>query len=163
MVETPLNVAEEQLERWALDFDSWDIVDGICGTLIGKTGFVFQKAAEWSSRPEEFVKRAGFVLMVQRAVHDKKALDDVFVPFLDAIEREAWDERRFVWKAVNWALRQIGKRNLALNKLAIETGMRVHAQGTKSARWIASDALRELRSEAVQKRLLARKNVGFER
>jgi len=156
MVEAPLSVTEEQLERWAPDFDSWDIVDGICGTLIGKTRFVFQKADEWSSRPEEFVKRAGFVLMVQRAVHDKRAADDVFVPFFSAIEREAWDERRFVWKAVNWALRQIGKRNLALNKLAIETGERVHAQGTKSARWIASDALRELRSEAVHMRLAAK-------
>jgi 3-methyladenine DNA glycosylase AlkD len=155
MVDDPGSVTNDQLEEWAADFASWDIVDGACG-LFASTRFAYAKAYEWSSREEEFVKRAAFVLMAYLAVHDKGAPDEQLAEFLPVIEREAWDKRNFVKKAVNWALRQIGKRNLALNKAAIDAATRIHAQGTSPARWIATDALRELRSDAVQQRLAAK-------
>ncbi|OPY29764.1 MAG: DNA alkylation repair enzyme [Methanomassiliicoccales archaeon PtaU1.Bin030] len=112
---------------------------------------------EWSSREEEFVKRAGFALMAALAVHDKKAEDERFLPFLSAIEMESYDDRNYVRKAVNWALRNIGKRNTALNASAIACAERIRAEGTKSGRWIASDALRELRSDTVKRRLAKHK------
>jgi 3-methyladenine DNA glycosylase AlkD len=146
-------VTERQMERWARDFDSWDVCDQCCGNLFDRTPFAYAKAAEWSGRREEFVKRAGFVLMASLAVHDKKAGDGTFVAFLPLIEREATDERNFVKKAVNWALRGIGKRNMRLNKAAIQTAKTIQALESKSARWIAADALRELSGEAVQSRL----------
>ena len=114
---------------------------------------------EWSERPEEFVKRAGFALMAALAVHDKRASDGRFVAFLPIIEREAGDRRNFVRKAVNWALREIGKRNLALNGAAIAAAEEIRAAGPRSAQWVASDALRELRSDAVRTRLRAREPV----
>jgi 3-methyladenine DNA glycosylase AlkD len=109
---------------------------------------------EWSNREEEFIKRAGIVLMAWLTVHDKKASDEKIAKFLPILETKADDERNFIKKAVNWSLRQIGKRNLHLNKLAVESARRIKAQNTKSARWIAADALRELRNEKVQERLL---------
>jgi 3-methyladenine DNA glycosylase AlkD len=121
--------------------------------LFRKTPFARQKALAWASRPEEFVKRAGFVLMAVLAVHDKKAPDKQFDPFLKRIKAEAADERNFVKKAVNWALRQIGKRNISLNKNAIRVAEEIQQFESKTARWVASDALRELRSEKIQKRL----------
>lgn len=154
LVDVPALVDAPQMERWAADVDSWDVCDQLCGNLFDKTSLAWAKAAEWSSREPEFVKRAGFVLMTQLAVHDKAAPDDAFEPFLPLVVREATDERAFVKKAVNWALRQIGKRNAHLNELAIATAeetLALHAQ-SRSARWIAHDALRELRSDAVQAR-----------
>ncbi len=153
MVDDPRDVTEDQMESWAKDFDSWDVVDGSCGTLFDKTSFALDKALEWSRREEEYVKRAGFVLMATLAVHDKKAPDKTFLRFLPVIEREARDERNFVKKAVNWALRQIGKRNLTLNRAAIRSAKRLKRADSKAAKWIASDALRELTSEAVGKRM----------
>ncbi len=153
MVDEPERVTEAQMERWVKDFDSWDVCDQCCMNLFEKTGFAYLKAAEWSKRNEEFVKRAGFVLMARLAVSDKKAEDERFVGFLPIIKREAGDDRNFVKKAVNWALRQIGKRNRALNRAAIETAKEIQRMDAKSAKWIASDAIRELESEAVQKRL----------
>lgn len=153
MVGDPEQVTEDLMEAWVLDIDSWDVCDLCMGNLFDRTSHAHDKASQWSGREEEYVKRAGFVLMATLAVHDKKASDQVFIDFIPMIEREAWDERNFVKKAVNWALRQIGKRNLALNARAIEAGERIHAQGTRPARWIASDALRELRNEKVRKRL----------
>lgn len=153
MVGDPKQVTEDLMEAWVLDIDSWDVCDLCMGNLFDRTPYARDKASQWSEREEEYVKRAGFVLMATLAVHDKKARDQVFIDFLPMIEREAWDERNFVKKAVNWALRQIGKRNLALNARAIEAGERIHAQGTRPARWIASDALRELRSDKVRQRL----------
>ncbi len=153
MVGDPERVTEDLMEAWVLDIDSWDVCDLCMGNLFDRTPYARDKASQWSEREEEFVKRAGFVLMATLAVHDKKARDQVFIDFIPMVEREAWDERNFVKKAVNWALRQIGKRNLTLNARAIEAGERIHAQGTRPARWIASDALRELRNEKVQKRL----------
>lgn len=153
MIDSPKEVTEEQMDRWIKDFDSWDICDQCCNNLFGKTAFAYQKAVEWSSREEEFIKRAGFVLMACLAVHDKKAADKQFERFLPIIKREASDNRNFVAKAVNWALRQIGKRNLTLSRKAIEAAKEAHKTDSRSAKWIASDAIRELTSEAVQKRL----------
>jgi len=153
MVDDPKMVTEEQMERWVKDFDYWEICDQCCMNLFEKTRFAYQKCVEWSSREEEFVKRAGFVLMARLAVSDKKANDKQFENFLPIIKREAIDNRNFVKKAVNWALRQIGKRNLTLNRKTIETAKEIQKMDSRSAKWIASDAIRELTSEAVQKRL----------
>jgi len=156
MVDDPKMVTEEQLERWVKDFDSWDVCDQCCMNLFEKTQFAYQKAVEWSSNDKEFIKRTGFVLMARLAVSDKKADDKQFEPFLPIIKRESTDNRNFVKKAVNWALRQIGKRNLNLNGKAIETAEEIQEIDSKSARWIASDALRELTSQAVLERLQAK-------
>lgn len=156
MVDDPALVTERQMESWARDFDAWDIVDGTCASLFVRTPFAYDTAFAWSERDEEFVKRAAFVLMATLAVHDRAVPDEAFLAFLPVIVREAGDRRNFVRKAVNWALRQIGKRNLALNAAAIRTGERILAERPRAARWVASDALRELRSDAVQARLRTR-------
>jgi 3-methyladenine DNA glycosylase AlkD len=156
LVDDPLQVSEEQMERWVVDFDSWAVCDGACLNLFRWTPRAYRKCFEWSSHPEEFVKRAAFSLMAGLAVSDKAASDQAFLAFLPIIKREAADERNFVKKAVNWALRQIGKRNRRLNRAAIQTAQEIHRLDSPSARWIASDALRELASGAVQKRLKSR-------
>jgi len=153
MIEGPEMVTEEQMERWVKDFDSWDVCDQCCSNLLDKTKFAYRKAVEWSERHEEFVKRAGFVLMAALAVHDKKAKDEEFLKFLPIIKRESIDNRNFVKKAVNWALRQIGKRNINLNKAAIKIAKDMQGIDSNSAKWIALDARRELTSETIQKRL----------
>jgi len=153
-VDDPKLVTAEQMENWVKDFDSWDICDQVCSNLFDRTSFAHKKAIEWSSREEEFVKRAGFVLMAALSVHDKRAVDDEFLIFLPIIKRDATDERNYVKKAVNWALRQIGKRNSTLNKKAIETAKEIQKLDSRSARWIASDAVRELTSKSVQDKLL---------
>ena len=155
LVDNPKQVTEDQMERWAADFDSWDVCDGCCGNLFDKTPFAYRKATEWSAREEEFVRRAGFSLMAALAIHDKRASDEAFRAFLPLIQQEASDERNFVRKAVNWALRQIGKRNVTLNAAAIATAQEVQRLDSRAARWIAADALRELTSEAVQGRVRA--------
>jgi 3-methyladenine DNA glycosylase AlkD len=153
MIDDPQRITADRLDRWATEFDSWDLCDQCCNRLFSKTPFARQKAMAWAGRPEEFVKRAGFVLMAVLAVHDKKAPDKQFDPFFKRIKAEADDERNFVKKAVNWALRQIGKRNRSLNKKAIRVAEEIRQFESKAARWVARDALRELRSENVQKRL----------
>jgi 3-methyladenine DNA glycosylase AlkD len=153
LIDDPNMVTEAHMERWVKQFDSWGVCDGCCGNLFDKTPFAYRKAVEWSRRSEEYVKRAGFSLMAALAVHDKAAPDDRFVKFLPIIQRESVDSRNYVKKAVNWALRQIGKRNLALNKAALQSARAIRQIDSSSARWIASDALRELKSQAVQKRL----------
>lgn len=157
MIDSPGLVTEEQMEQWVRDFDSWDVCDQCCSNLFDKTEFAYQKAVEWSKRKEEFVKRAGFVLMAALAVHDKKAEDEKFVKFLPLIKGESTDNRNIVKKAVNWALRQIGKRNAVLNKEAISAAREIQKIDSKSARWVASDALRELTGEAVRKKIAVRK------
>jgi 3-methyladenine DNA glycosylase AlkD len=153
MIDDPQQVAEAQLERWVKEFNSWDLCDQCCNRLFRRSEFAHQKALAWACRPDEFVKRAGFVLMAVLAVHDKKAADRQFEPFFGLIKKEAVDRRNFVKKAVNWALRQIGKRNLSLNKKAIAVAEEIQQFESKTARWVASDALRELRSENIRKRL----------
>ena len=153
MVDDPQMVTEEQIESWVKDFDSWDVCDQCCMNLFEKTKFAYRKAEAWSSNDKEFIKRTAFVLMARVAVSDKKAADAQFKPFFLLIKREAGDDRNFVKKAVNWALRQIGKRNHNLNRRAIQTAEEIQGMESKSARWIAADALRELTSPAVQQRL----------
>ncbi len=152
-VDVPQVLTERQMEAWVKQINSWDICDACCGNLFDKTPFAYRKALEWGGRKEEFVKRVGFVLMAELAVHDKSASDDKFLRFLTLIKRESVDERNFVKKAVNWALRQIGKRNLHLNEAASALGQEIRKMRSSSARWIAANALRELTSEAVQFRL----------
>jgi 3-methyladenine DNA glycosylase AlkD len=149
-IERPEWVSEEQMERWALDFDSWDLCDQVCG-LFEETPFAYAKVCEWSRRPEEFVKRAAFAILAGLAVHDKGASDEKLAQFFPLIIQEATDGRNFVKKAVNWALRNIGKRNRELNRLAIETARQIQQIDDPAARWIASVALRELTSEKRQK------------
>ncbi len=153
MIEDPGALTGRQMDRWVKDFDSWDVCDQCCGNLFDRTGLAYQKAVEWAERDEEFVKRAGFVLMAALAVHDRKQPDERFADFLPIIERHSMDERNFVRKAVNWALRQIGKRSVELNRQAIRTAVRIQRSDSSASRWIASDALRELRSEPVRRRL----------
>jgi 3-methyladenine DNA glycosylase AlkD len=153
MVDDPREVTETQMEEWVKDFDSWDVCDQCCSNLFDKSPLAYQKAHAWSSRNDEFVKRAGFALMATLAVHDKKASNSQFQSFLPTIERESTDERNFVRKAVNWALRQIGKRNLALNRLALRTAKQIQRKDSPTARWVASDAIRELTSDNVRNKL----------
>jgi 3-methyladenine DNA glycosylase AlkD len=152
LVDVPALVTPQQADAWVAEMDSWDVVDQLSG-LWAATSFGYAKAEEWAGREEEFVKRSGFVVMCALAVHDKKAPDEPFLHFLALIEREAADERNFVKKAVNWALRQIGKRNGDLNAAAVATATRLRESGSKAARWVASDALRELTSESVRRRV----------
>jgi 3-methyladenine DNA glycosylase AlkD len=156
----PTLVREKQMEMWVRDFDSWDVVDQVCSNLFDKTPYAWEKAVEWTARKEEYVKRAGFVLMACLSVHDKGAKDSDFDKFFPIMAREAHDSRNFVKKAVNWALRQIGKRNLALNRRAILAAKKIAALESPSAKWIAADALRELESDAVQKRLREKEKKG---
>ena len=153
MVDNPKLVSAEQMEEWVLEFDSWDVCDQVCSNLFDRTPLAAAKAVEWSGQEQEFVKRAGFVLMACLAVHDKKAGDELFETFLPVIRRESGDERNFVKKAVNWALRQIGKRNGYLNQQAIQTAEEIARLDSRAARWVAADALRELRAEKTQSRL----------
>jgi 3-methyladenine DNA glycosylase AlkD len=152
-IDDPGKVTERQLESWVRDFDSWDVCDLVCSNLFDMTRFAYDKAVEWSSREGEFVKRAGFVLMAALSVHDKPADDKQFERFFPVIKREATDERNYVKKAVNWALRNIGKRNIRLNRKAVKTAREIHEIDSKAAGWIASDALRELTSQKIQDRV----------
>lgn len=149
----PALVDEAQMEDWAAAFDSWDLVDQCCMNLFDKTPLGYPKAIEWSSRPEEFVRRAGFSLMASLASHARYLPDEAFEPFFAAILARADDDRNFVKKAVNWALRGIGKRSLALNRRALDVARQMAAMPSRAARWNAKDAIRELQSAAVQARL----------
>ncbi len=153
MIGEPEKLTEEQMEEWVKDFNSWDVCDQVCNNLFNKHPFVWKKILDWSKREEVFVKRAAFALLSCLAVHDKEAPDEKFIDFLLVIKREAVDDRNFVKKAVNWALRNIGKRNLNLNKAAIKVAGEIQQIDSKASRWIASNTLRELESDAVQKRL----------
>jgi 3-methyladenine DNA glycosylase AlkD len=155
LVDDPGHVDEAQMERWAADLDSWDVCDTLCNNLFRRAAPAWPKALEWPARAEEFVKRAGFVLGATLAVHDKTAEDRRFVPLLVLAEQECTDERNFVKKAVNWQIRQIGKRSAELNAEAIDTCERIlsaYPENT-AARWTARGALRELRSDAVRSKL----------
>lgn len=151
-IEDPKQVTEAQLDRWVKDFDSWDITDQVC-SLIYRTPFVMDKIKEWSGSDAEFVKRAAFTLIAELACHDKKMADSDFEPLFVLIKKASTDERNYVKKAVNWALRGIGKRNAVLNHRAVAVAREIQKLDSKSARWIAADALRELTGEAVQQRL----------
>jgi 3-methyladenine DNA glycosylase AlkD len=165
MVDEPGLVTEAQMDAWAAGFDSWDVCDQVTSNLFDKTPFAYDKVREWSAAPDEWVKRAAFATAAALAVQDKRAPDEPFLEILELIRREAWDERNFVKKAVNWALRNIGKRNAALHAAALATAEEILAAAEdrvaadrkdpagRAARWVARDALRELRSEKVLRRL----------
>jgi 3-methyladenine DNA glycosylase AlkD len=156
MVDDPAQATEAQLETWAADFDSWDMCDQVSDNLFQHTPFAYPKAFEWSGRSQEFIKRAGFVLMACLAFFDRVAPDAKLAEFFPVIVQASDDERSYVKKAVNWALRNLGKRSQALNAQAITVAQEIQARGTRPARWIAADALRELTSEKVQARLKKR-------
>lgn len=145
-IDEPAQVTSRQMEDWVRDFDSWDVCDQVCASLFNRTMYAWQKAVAWSKKKEEFVKRAGFALMAVLAVHDKEAADRKFIQLFQHIKNGSTDERNFVRKAVNWALRQIGKRNKVLRAAAIKTAKEIHQINSKTAKWIAADALRELSS-----------------
>jgi 3-methyladenine DNA glycosylase AlkD len=155
LIDNPKQVTKSQMNDWVRLFDNWGVCDACCCVLFDKTPFAWTKAIEWSKRKEEFVKRAGFVLMAALAVHDKESPDKKFLPFFNIIKRHAYDNRNFVKKAVNWALRQIGKRNIPLNKKAIVVAKEIRKMDSPAARWIAADAIRELTNKKVLARLKA--------
>ncbi len=150
MIAEPQLVSAELMEKWANDFDSWDVCDQVCGNLFDKTPYAYQKATQWCQQEREFVRRAGFVMMAELAVHDKKAQDEAFMQFFPLIKQHAGDERNFVKKAVNWALRQIGKRNSHLRTLALECAYEIQDMDSKTARWVAKDALKELQAKEIK-------------
>jgi 3-methyladenine DNA glycosylase AlkD len=153
LVDEPDMVSEAQMEAWVAELDSWDVCDGVCSNLFDRTPFALDKGVEWSGREPEFEKRAAFALMASAAVHRKDLPDAAFASLLPVIRAQATDERNYVKKAVSWALRQIGKRSSGLNPLAIRTAEQIERIDSRAARWVARDAMRELRSDAVQARL----------
>ena len=153
MIGDPDELTEEQMEDWVKDINSWDVCDQVCMNLFRNNQLAWKKILDWSEREEEFAKRTAFSLIACLAWHDKKAADEKFLELLPVIVRESADERNFVKKGINWALRSIGKRNLNLNKAAISTAKEIQQLDSRSARWIASDAIRELESNAIQNRL----------
>ena len=153
MIGEPEKLTEKQMEKWVKDFDSWDVCDQVCMNLFEKTPFVWEKVFDWSKRDEEFVKRTAFALIACLAWHDKEAEDERFIELFPVIRSGATDQRNFVKKAVSWALRNIGKRNPNLNMEALKAAKDIGLIDSKPAQWIASDVIRELESEGVQKRL----------
>lgn len=158
MVADPARVTPQQMDAWVGDLNSWDICDSACSNLFVKTPFAWDKVAEWAADESEFVRRAGYVLIACLAVHDKTAPDQAFLDTFPIITTGATDSRNFVKKAVNWALRAVGKRNLSLNKATVALSEELLAIDDKTARWIARDALRELKSEKVHTRLHQKEN-----
>ncbi len=152
IVDDPKQITREQTEEWVVGISSWDVCDQLCMTL-DKLSFADEFVEAWSSREEEFVKRAAFALIACLAWHDKAATDEQFIGFLSIIKDGSTDERNFVKKAVNWAFRNIGKRNRELNKAALSSAREIQEMDSLAARWIARDAIRELASEQIQARL----------
>jgi len=153
MIAEPKMATAKLMDEWVKDFYDWEICDQTCMNLFEKTPFAYDKAVEWAIRNEEHVKRAGYVMMARLAVSDKKADDERFIEFFPDIKRGATDQRHIVKKGVNWAIRQIGKRNLKLNEMAVELSLEIQKIDSTSAKWIAADALRELNGDAVIERL----------
>jgi 3-methyladenine DNA glycosylase AlkD len=153
LVDDPALVTARQMDRWARDFDSWDVCDHACHNLFRYSPLAFAKAAQWAGAKREFVRRAGFSIMAGLAVKARDASDEQFAAFLPLIVEAAGDDRNMVKKAVNWALRQIGKRNRRLHKMAIAAAEEIRRQDSRPARWIAADALRELRNPATIARI----------
>jgi len=156
-IDDPDKLTSEQMDSWAKDFDSWDICDQTCTSLFDLNPLAWKKVFEWAEQDEEFVKRGAFALIAGLSVHDKKASDKKFEQFFPIIKKHSIDERNYVKKAVNWALRNIGKRNLNLNKKTIELSKNILTINSKTAKWIARDAIRELSTEKIQKKIKKRK------
>jgi 3-methyladenine DNA glycosylase AlkD len=153
LVGQPELLTEAQMEDWVKDLNSWDVCDQVCMNLFEKSPLARKKIIDWSEREEEFVKRAAYALLACLAWHDKQASDESFIEMFAVIQRGATDGRNYVKKAVSWALRNIGKRNLNLNAAALETAREIQIMDSKPARWVAAQVIKELESEAVQKRL----------
>ncbi|MFZ4398433.1 MAG: DNA alkylation repair protein [Bacteroidales bacterium] len=153
MIDNYKEVTANQMDEWVNDFYSWDVCDQCCGNLFRYTPFAYDKATVWIQSNIEFTKRAGFVMMASLAIGDKKAEDEKFLHFFDFIIQHAEDDRNFVRKAVNWALRQIGKRSHFLRNKALECIDTLLKNNNKTAQWIAKDALRELTNEKIIKRI----------
>ena len=153
MIEDSKLITKSQMNKWVKDFNSWDIVDGTCSNLFRKTPYAIEKILEWCEKKEEYIRRAGFSLICYVAVHEKKRDDKDFLQFLPLIKKHSIDKRNFVKKAVNWALRTIGKRSKFLNKEALKLAKEIQAIDSKSARWIANDAIRELTNPKILARL----------
>jgi 3-methyladenine DNA glycosylase AlkD len=153
MVDDPKLCTEKQMEGWVLEFDSWEVCDQTCFGLFARSDYGWKKAFEWPHREEEYVRRAGFALMAAFTLHKTKATDEELLSFFPLIEKYSTDERNFVRKAVNWALRQTGKRNRNLNTHAIVLSEKLMNSANKSARWIGKDAYRELTGDGVKKTL----------
>lgn len=151
MVDEEDKVTPSQMDSWAGDFDSWDVCDQVCSNLFDKTAYAYKKASQWPKDEREFVRRAGFALMAALAWQDKNATDKDFRKFFPIIKKYSTDERNFVKKAVNWALRNIGKKRPRLRAKAIKTAKQLEKTDNKTARWIAKDALRELQKFGVHK------------
>jgi 3-methyladenine DNA glycosylase AlkD len=149
IVDQPALLTSQQMDSWTADFDSWDVCDQVCGNLYSRSPLAVEKALFWSKSDQEFVKRAGFALMAYIAVHGKKVPDTVFIQFLETIESSAEDDRNFVRKAVNWALRQIGKRGGELYQPALEVSRRLALSTDKTARWVGTDAEKELEAPSA--------------
>ncbi|OGY22673.1 MAG: DNA alkylation repair protein [Candidatus Woykebacteria bacterium GWA1_44_8] len=150
MVDDPKQVTTTQMDSWVKDFDSWDVCDQVCMNLFDRTSVAYDKAKEWAEKEEEFTRRAGFALMACLAWHDKTAPDEKFLEFFPLIRKYSTDERNFVKKAVNWALRQIGKGRPKLLQKAIELAKEIEKIDSKSAKWIAKDAIRELSAKKIK-------------
>jgi len=153
MIDDPKLVAKAQMNKWVRDFNSWDICDGTCSNLFRKTPYAIEKIFEWCEKKDEYVRRAGFSLMCYVAVHHKTRDDEEFLEFFPLIKKYSTDERNFVKKAVNWALRQIGKRSRYLNEEALKIAKEIYSLDSKSAKWIASDAIRELTNPKILARI----------
>lgn len=153
LVDRPEWVTPAQMDRWAGDFDSWDLCDQVCGNLFDKTPFAHRKAIAWAGDPREFVKRAAFAIMAWRAVHDRNAVGDAMSAYLPLIRREATDRRNYVRKAVNWALRQIGKRSAALHGPCLALALELAGSDDPTARWIGRDAASKLDKPEIRARL----------
>ena len=158
MIDEPDKLTEAQMEDWVKGINSWDVCDQVCMNLFEKSPLAWQKIIDWSAREEEFVKRTAYSLLACLAWHDKQTKDEKFMALFPVLIRGATDERNFVKKAVNWALRNIGKRNLNLNQAAINTAKEIQKIDAKAARWIASDAIRELESGPIQAKLKGKAN-----
>lgn len=158
MVDDPARVTERQMEQWVRAFNGWDVCDQVCMNLFDKTPYAWSKPGEWAARDEEFVKRAAYALIAVLAWHDQTAPNDRFIEFLPLIRQGAGDDRNYVKKAVNWALRGIGKRNFKLNRAAIAFARELRQTDSRAAKWIAKDALRELESEDTRQILARNKN-----
>ncbi len=157
IIADPKQASPDLLEDWVKDFASWDVCDQTCINFFVKTPFAVEKITAWSARPEEFVKRAAFALMACFANGNKNLKDDFYLAFFPLIMREADDERNFVKKGVNWALRGIGKRNLLLNQAATDCAHKLAKLPSKTARWIATDAIRDIARPAIIARLEAKR------
>jgi len=153
MIDIPEEVDEAQMEAWVADFDSWDVCDQVCMNLFEKTPLVWDKIREWAEREEEFVKRAAYALIACLAWHDKQSDDEAFIDLIPVIKAGATDGRNYVKKAVSWALRNVGKRNLALNQAAIRAAEELRGVDSRAARWVASDVIRDVAREKVQAKL----------